>query len=230
MIKRFWRCALILAVGMSLGWLGCMDDDEGDKTPTGPTDVEGAPELPKPMGLTGPQETDANKADSVAIAARRYVQIANFYPQMALESFAQIQEMEPERSGTTFIWNTVTSAGMQVRLAGTPTMEGADWTIVLNGGLFRDWTAATGHTNLTGTSGTFTIYQLNTTEPMGDLEWREDGTVIGRDIQVTDILTGTTSTYYVINHPDGSGSVTVSQEGTQVFAATWDPEGVVTPA
>jgi len=237
MAKRFLRTVLLLVIGVSLGSLGCLDDDGGNggTGPTGPTDVEGdAPATPKPVTLTGPKETDANKADTVAVSATQYVNAANLYFDLAFGNIAALEAATPERSGDSWTW-TIQSDDLTVRLTGTPMTDGVDWTVVLSGNMMgmtvKDWTAATGRTDELGTTGAFTVYMPNTTTAMGSMAWTiaEDGTVAA-DTEATDLLTGGMVSYHIVNRPDGSGSISVSKAGQQTFAATWDSEGTVTPA
>ena len=232
MIKRFLKCALLLAIGMSLGWLGCLDDDDGGTGPVGPDGD--APATPKPVEILGPKETDANRADSLSVMARQYVNAANVYLDMALGNLSSVEGVTPQRSGDTWTW-VVEADDLTIHMAGTPGDDGVDWTVSLDGNMMgmtvKDWTAATGRTDELGMSGTFTVYMPNTTTVMGTMGWAasEDGTITA-DTQATDLLTGEMVSYHIENRPDGSGSVTVSQADQQKFAASWDAEGTVTPA
>ena len=234
MTKRFLTYTLLLVIGISLGWLGCSDDDNGGTGPTGPGIEGDAPATPKPVAILGPKETDANKTDSLAVTARQYVNAANVYLDMALGNLSSLEGVTPQHSGDTWTW-VVEADDLTINMVGTPGEDGVDWTVALDGNMMgmtvKDWTAAMGRTDELGMSGTFTVYMPNTTTVMGTMGWAasEDGTITA-DTQAADLLTGEMVSYHIENRPDGSGSVTVSQAGQQKFAASWDAEGTVTPA
>ena len=191
-----------------------------------------APALPKRLVFQGPPETDANKADTVAVSAIQYVKAANLYFDLAFGNIALLEWVTPEHSGDSWIW-IAQSDDLTIHLTGRPTTDGVDWTIVLSGNMMgmtvKDWTAATGHTDELSSTGTFTVYMPNTTTVIGSIAWTiTEDRMVTAYTETTDLLTGGMVSYHIVNRPDGSGSVTVLRKGQRTFGAMWDPTGVVT--
>jgi hypothetical protein len=104
--------------------------------------------------------------------------------------------------------------------------ETVSWELILDGTetltntVFSNWTAMAGTTSKDGSSGSWVIYFANSTQVAGNAEWQIDS-----QGDVTARLTTGDLIIEAQGSQDGSGAVTITQNGEKLFESTWTATG-----
>lgn len=136
----------------------------------------------------------------------------------------------PTRNGDIWTWQAV-QGSLTVRVTATITSTGLQWQMILNGTdpddgtVYNNWVALQGTSSADGKSGSWTIYEDNTTVIAAQFVWSTSS---------AGVLTGTFTGYdqgqqsyrlVAVSNANGSGSVTYSMysngQWVQQFNATW---------
>ncbi len=165
--------------------------------------------------------------DQCTQTAYSYVQIANAMSLYTMMFAGQT----PTRNGDIWTWQ-VTQGSLTVRVNATITSTGLQWQMIFNGTdpsdstVYNNWVALQGTSSTDGKSGSWTIYDDNTTVIAAQFVWETSS---------AGVLTGTFTGYYqgqqsyrfvAVSGANGSGSVTYSMytngQWVQQFRATWN--------
>ena len=196
---------------------GCSKDDSSS---TGPEAT--APTVPT-ITFKGP---NTNSTDGNAQMVKSYVSSMNVFTTM----FAPYQFLQSTRDGNTWTWN-YTQSTLTVKMTSTAQSDGTYlWKVIFNGQepsgstTYNNWTAMEGSTSGDGKSGSWKIYDENTTVIAGDFTWST----------TNNILTGTQKEYnngtstgqvVVVNNPDNTGEMRVYTGTVVTYKATWTAAG-----
>lgn len=163
--------------------------------------------------------------DQCTQTAYTYVQIANA---MSLYG-TMFTGQTPTRNGDVWTWQ-VTDGPLTVRVTATKTSSGYQWQMIINGTdtdgtVYNNWVALQGNSSADGKSGSWTIFEDNTTVIAAQFVWSTSS---------AGVLTGTLTVYsqgqqsyrlVAVSNANGSGSVTYSMysngQWVQQFNATW---------
>lgn len=181
------------------------------------------PKLNHPI-FAGPNTTSdssgATQADGVALEIGLYTAIAS--------SFMTGQATQ---NGNTWSWLS-SSGGVTETWSGTVATDGSyQWALTYNGSSdsanYTNWSYIKGTTSKDGSTGNFSVYITNTTDPQIEFNWTtgSNGTVTAT-IQNLDASGNIESTIKLINNPDKSGELDEYHGTSQlVFKAAWQSNG-----
>lgn len=225
MEEEFMKKAMLLFLSLVfiLGvFAGCEK-----KTPTEPDAT--APTIPAPQ-FSSPSATDTSQCNQMAYI---YVQMAN-----SMSLYGTIfTGQTPQQNGDTWTWQ-FTQGTLTMRVVATKQSSGGyQWQVILNGTdsqdgtTYNNWVALQGTSSADGKSGSWTIYEDNSTVTAAQFLWETSS---------AGVLTGTFTVYeqgvqsyrvVVVRNANGSGTVTHSifssgQWMTQ-FTANWAAQGAV---
>jgi hypothetical protein len=196
---------------------GCSKDDSSptEQQVTAPT----VPALVFKGPNTASTETNAQMIKS-------YVAAMNTFTTM----FAPYQYLQSVRDGNTWTW-TYTEGTLTVKMTSTSQSDGTYlWKLIFNGKdpsstlTYNNWTGMEGSTSADGKSGSWKIYDDNTTTIAGDFSWST----------TNNILTGTQKEYtngtstgqiVLVNNPDNTGEMRVYTGTVVTYKATWTATG-----
>lgn len=181
-----------------------------------------APTVPT-LVFKGPSTTST---ETNAQMVKSYVSAVNMFTTM----FAPYQYLPSTRDGNTWTW-TYTEGTLTVKMTSTAQSDGTNlWKLILNGQdqsdgvTYNNWTGMEGSTSGDGKSGSWKIYEANTTIIEGDFSWATNN----------NILTGTQKEYtngtstgqiVLVNNPDNTGEMRMYEGTVMTYKATWTAAG-----
>lgn len=216
----------ILTFILSLFIVGCEDED----SPTTPAQKPTAPQV----SFNGP---NTNSTNQYAQQAKSTSQLFNSQGEM-FNAFAQLPGTQ---NGN--VWSyTITANGLTETITSELLSDGSyQWKIVLHG-LYTDegktvnvtnWTAFEGTTSANGKSGSWKIYETNSTAVSLELIWATDAA--GNETGSIKMYSGGVlqEQLDIVNNIDGTGSLTFFQKGTgtavyKSMEITWIADGTGT--
>lgn len=207
--------AALLAFAFVLS--GC---SKNDSSPTEPQ--LSAPTVPS-LVFTGPNTTST---ETNAQMIKSYVSAMNSFTTM----FAPYQYIQSVRDGNTWTWN-YTEGTLTIKMTSTYQSDGSYlWKLILNGKdpsdgtTYNNWTAMEGSTSGDGKSGSWKIYEENTTTVGGDFAWATSNNVLtGTQKEYTNGVS--TGQIVLVNNPDNTGEMRVYEGTVMTYKATWTAAG-----
>jgi hypothetical protein len=222
-LNRFFSIAIII---LALGVTGCSEEDSpAASTPTKPT-------VPQ-TSFTGPNTASTNEFVQQAKFSSSFF---NVYGEM-FKSFASLPGTQ---NGNVWTYSE-TQNGLTVKVTTTLLANGSyTWSIEMNG-LYTDedttiqvtnWKAFEGTSSADGKTGTWRMYNYNTTTPILDMNWATSSTGVETgSMSFYDNGTKITQTD-IVNNPNGSGSLTSYVKGaTSLYKSMevmWNADGTGT--
>jgi hypothetical protein len=181
-----------------------------------------APTIPT-LTFKGPNTTST---ETNAQMIKSYVSAMNSYTTM----FAPYMLIQSVQSGNTWTW-TYTEGTLTVKMTSTAQSDGTYlWKLIFNGKdpsdgtTYSNWTGMEGTTSADGKSGSWKIYNDNTTTVVADFSWAT----------TNNVLTGTQKAYtngtstgqiVVVNNPDNTGEMRTYTGSVMTYKATWTATG-----
>ncbi|MCL5020782.1 MAG: hypothetical protein M1339_03785 [Bacteroidetes bacterium] len=215
MIRRSTKTIGFLMIGLIIA--GCSKSSSPTSSSSTP------PQLNHPT-FTGP----VTASDSLGATTAQGIAL-----EIGLESSLATSFMtgHPTQNGNTWSW-TSSSNGVTETWTGTVESDGSyQWALTFNGKTdtanYSNWVWIKGTTSKSGSTGSFSVNNTNTTNPYLEFSWTtaSDSTVTAT-VQNLDSTGTVQSTINLINNPDKSGELD-EYEGTSVlvFKATWQSNG-----
>ena len=188
-------------------------------SPNSPEDQNKPPAIPSTSNLkvTVPQNAPAE----LQLGAQTANALLTFGLNTWLNSIANTQ---PSGGNGNWQW-TVTAQGITVTLKAVEGSDGSvSWTLTLNGtdpqtgDTYNNWVAMTGTTSADGKSGSFTIYEENSTTVAVTATWstNEAGTT------TVTIETPDGDSWAITSNADGSGTMVIKENGKKTYEASWN--------
>ncbi len=185
-----------------------------------------APTLTAPT-FAGPSSTSASADTSVGATYAKSV-AAEF--NSVASGYLETYTGSGTQNGNTWTWSFTFSTGGTATWTATSGSNGYNWKLVYNGvtpiGTFSNWTLLSGTESSNGKTGSWTIYNTNTTIAEVQVSWSTDasgnltGTIVAND------TTGTLQSKEVFtNNADKSGSLIVYTGTVETLDATWTSSG-----
>ena len=212
MRKTRW-ISVLLVTGLIVA--GCGDKS---KNPTEPEKEQTA--VPEVVVVKGP--TSQNAPPQVKMATNMMSNMAN----LGHSFLAAVQSTQGTKTGDSYVW-TYTEGQATVTFISTPTGDGINWEVKLNGVYgdvqVQNFVYLKGFSSSDGKSGWWEGYDLDTGEKAIRYEWTTDnqGTVHATLTTYGD----SPAKFEVVNNKDGSGSLVVYQNGVKTLQATWQANG-----
>lgn len=192
-----------------------------------PTSSNGSSVAPTvtPVTFAGPSTTSndvhAYEAQSLALSANAYSSY-----------FSIFASQQGTQNGNTWTW-TWSYYGASVTFTGTQSANGYSWKWVYNGYdsssqmTYTNWVFLQGTTSADGKTGTWTIYQDNSTNIAATYSWSVDanGNKTGTLVYFQDDGVTQEGKIVVINNADKTGEVDSYTGTTLQFKATWTATG-----
>lgn len=192
-----------------------------DDNPTGPQ--EQAPALPN-VAFKGP---NTNSTDATAQQTKGLVESMNAYPMFFSGMFASTK---PTSSGNEWKWVYSAGNGATVTYSASKNTDGSyTWRMIFNGVIdgvsYVNWKFLEGTTSADGKSGTWKIYDDNTTILIAEYNWSTNsagvlnGTFIGYENGVLEVK------MEITNRPDNSGELLLYDKTVLVLKSIWLANG-----
>jgi hypothetical protein len=212
------KLLLILVSFLLLFIFGCSSDDNpASNSGTAP----GAPAVQ----VSGPSGTST---DQHALMARQYAMVVNGFASYA-SAYGQAGGTQ---NGNTWTWSATQGTFSYTMTAVKESNGSYSWKLVLNGTPqgspdgYDNWTAMEGSTSADGKSGSWTIYQVNSTIKAAYFIFSTDANgTLTADLTAYNDRGVEEGKYVFINNTDGSGELSFYDGTVRVLKVTWIANG-----
>lgn len=138
-----------------------------------------------------------------------------------------VSENQPALENNKWIWKNTYGSLTITLIASSSNSDGSiNWQLILDGTesstniVFSNWTAMSGTSSRDGMSGSWVIYNLNSTQAAGNATWQTDS-----QGNITVNLTTDALVVDAKGNSDGSGEIVIVQNNVKIYEANWTADG-----